>query len=379
MLLKSTPHIASNTKLKRVYDLLHLQITTGQFKPGERLPTEQELATQLGYSTTTVATAMRQLVREGVLQRRKRAGTFLQSPSLPATSSFGAIIYHVMPDYPETVFSPISRHMGYGLEAEGYSLLVHDPAYNTCETPPEVTQQFKRIARRLIHHRVSGVFVLPQEIENESEWSLSSDALARLQKAKIPVVLLDRDICRYPRRSEYDIVSIDNTRAGYVITEHLLSLGRRRIDFVARNNSYSSAGRERFEGYKLALAAYGIDPSSRNVHYFDLGDDSVQKIVRCDADALVVISDSAAARLMRAALALGRRIPQELALVAFDDLPQSEKLPVPLTTIRQPVQDFARQALLTMFERIKHPDRGAIDVHVPFELVVRRSCGTSSV
>jgi GntR family transcriptional regulator, arabinose operon transcriptional repressor len=377
-MLKPTQSIDANTKLKRVYDLLHLQISSGQFKPGQRLPTEQELAGQLGYSATTVATAMRQLVREGVLQRRKRAGTFLQSRSSPATSFFGAIIYHVMPYYPETVFSSISRQIAHELEADGYSLLVHDPAYNTCETPPEVTTQFKRIARRLINHKVAGVFVLPQEIESEHQQSLSSEALARLQKAKIPVVLLDRDTCRYPQRSLYDIVSIDNTRASYVITEHLLSLGRRRIDFVAPDNIYSSAARDRIEGYKQALMAHGIDPASRTVHYVDMGLESVQKIMRSNADALVIINDGFAARIMRSALSIGRRIPEDLAFVGFDDLPQSERLAVPLTTIRQPVGDFGRQAVLTLFERIKHPDRGPIDVHVPFELIIRRSCGASA-
>lgn len=377
-MIKSNSSIAPNTKLKRVYDLLHLQITSGQFKPGERLPTEQELAIKLGYSASTVATAMRQLVREGVLQRRKRAGTFLHTGSAPVTSFFGAIIYHIMPYYPETVFSSVSQQIGHELEAEGYALLVHDPAYNTCETPPEVTTQFNRIARRLINHKVAGVFALPQEIENDHEQSLSTEALAKLQKARIPIILLDRDICRYPKRSQYDIVSIDNTRAGYVITEHLLSLGRRRIDFVATNNSYSSAGRERIEGYEMALKAHGVDPGSSTIHYMDLGAESAQRIIRADADALVVINDSAAARLMRTALSMGRRIPEDLSIVGFDDLPQSQRLPVPLTTIRQPVYDFGRQAIFTMFERIKHPDRGPIDVHVPFELIIRCSCGAST-
>ena len=191
-------------------------------------------------------------------------------------------------------------------------------------------------------------------------------------------MLLDRDICRYPQRSQFDIVSIDNTRASYVITEHLLSLGRRRIDFVGINSSYSSAARDRIEGYKQALVAHGIDPASRTVHYVDMGVESVQKIMRSNADALVIINDGFAARLMRAALSMGRRVPEDLALVGFDDLPQSEHLPVPLTTIRQPVYDFGRQAALTMFERIKHPDRGGLDVHVPFELIIRRSCGASA-
>lgn len=377
-MLKPTPTISANTKLKRVYDLLHAQIASGQFKPGERLPTELELASQLGYSATTVASAMRQLVREGVVQRRKRAGTFIQSQSSTKTVSFGAIIYHVMPYYPETVFSAISQEIAHELEAEGNSLLVHDPAYNTCETAPEVTEQFKRIARRLIQHNVAGVFVLPQEIENHHQQSLSTEALARLDKAKIPVVLLDRDICRYPQRSHYDIVSIDNTRAGYVVTQHLLSLGRKRIDFVGINSSYSSAARERIEGYRMALTAHGINPILRNVHYVDMGVESVQKVMRSDADALVIINDSFAARLMRAALSMGRRIPEDLAVVSFDDLPQSQRLPVPLTTIRQPVYDFGRQAALTMFERIKNPERGPIDVHVPFELIIRRSCGAST-
>ena len=374
--MKATPKIAADTKLTRVYQLLHDQISRGKVKAGERLPTEHELASKMGYSPSTIAAAMRLLVQQGLIERRKRAGTFVQAKPSTAARFFGAIVYRALPIYPENVFATISQEIGRQMEVAGCGLLLHDPAYNTCETAPEIAAQHKRITRRLIQHKVAGVFILPQEIEDDQKESLSTIAIEKFDKAKIPVVLLDRDIYRYPQRSNMDVVAIDNQRAGYVITEHLLSLGRRRIDFVATTSSYSSAGHRRIEGYQCALKAHGINPQSRTVHYSNrFSPELDQKILRSDADALVCMNDSAADRIMRAALALGRRIPEDLSIVGFDDLPHSQSLPVPLTTIRQPAGEIGQQATLAMFERLKNPHRGALDVHVQFQLVIRRSCG----
>ena len=161
------------------------------------------------------------------------------------------------------------------------------------------------------------------------------------------------------------------------MTEHLLSLGRRRIDFVTVTGRYSSAARERIEGYKLALQAHGINPASRAVHRSDrFSPETDQKILRGDADALIAVNDGMAARLMRAALSIGTRVPEQISIVGFDDLAQSQSLL--LTTIRQPPGDFGQQAVLTIFDRIKHPRRSPIDIHVQFELIVRRSCGATS-
>jgi GntR family transcriptional regulator, arabinose operon transcriptional repressor len=375
--MKPPRHIADNTRLKGVYDLLYSQIAAGEFKAGERLPTEQELATRVGCSATTVATAMRMLVKEGLIERRKRAGTFVQNKTAPKTktSFLGAIIFRAMPIYANNIFVPISQEIGHQAELAGHGFVVHDPGYRTEQTSAEVAANLDRMTKKLIDLDAIGVFVLPQEIEDGCDESLSSKAIAKLTEAKIPVVLLDRDIYRFPRRSKYDLVSIDNLRAGYVVTEHLLSLGRKRIDFLSAS-TYSSAGRDRLEGYKRALQAHGIDPASRTVHLVDHYDDETfQQVLRSDADAIVAVRDGLASHMLHAALMAKRRVPEDLSIVGFDDLPQSRYLVPPLTTIRQPAIDFGQHAVATMFERIKHPERGPVDVRVGFDLIVRRSCG----
>lgn len=375
--MKASHRISSDTKLKHVYETLYKQVTRGDFKPGERLPTEQQIARKMQCSATTVATAMRMLVEEKLVERRKRAGTFVQDRQAGKTAFLGALIFRAMPIYSNNVFVPISQEIGHQADMAGYGFVVHDPGFRTGQTRSEVATNLERMTNKLIDLKVAGVFVLPQEIEGDDVESLSTQAVAMLDEAKIPVVLLDRDIYRFPRRSKYDLVSIDNMRAGYVITEHLLKRGRRKIDFMG-GLTYSSAGRDRLEGYRLALKAHGIDPESRKAHTVDnRKPETFSPVLASDCDGLVAINDGLASELMQAALAAQKRVPENLSIVGFDDLPQSRYLTAPLTTIRQPPTEFGEEAALTMFNRIKQPERGAIDVRVAFELIVRRSCGNA--
>ena len=92
-------------------------------------------------------------------------------------------------------------------------------------------------------------------------------------------------------------------------------------------------------------------------------------------DAIVCGHDRAAAQLMHALLGLGRPIPDDIRLAGVDDVEYAAWLPVPLTTMRQPVQQIGEAAVAAMLERRAHPERAARDIFVQCTLVVRQSCG----
>ncbi len=102
----------------------------------------------------------------------------------------------------------------------------------------------------------------------------------------------------------------------------------------------------------------------------------VEKIVsKNKPDALVCVNDRLAAVIMKALLKMGYSIPEDIRLVGFDDMPFVEYLPVRLTTVRQPVDAMAREAVRTLLDRIDTPKLPARDIVLTGKIVVRESCG----
>jgi DNA-binding LacI/PurR family transcriptional regulator len=195
-------------------------------------------------------------------------------------------------------------------------------------------------------------------------------------QAHIPIVLLDRCIYGYPRRSHFDLVGIDNRRAGFMVTDHLLSLGCRRVAFVGRANSAPSVA-ARISGYQDALRGYNV---AADPEWVCLGcpDDLpfVKAVIeRVRPEAFVCANDHTAANLMHTLDELGIRIPNDVGIVGIDDVRYAQLLRVPLTTLRQPCQYIGAAALRAMLERIAQPDMPARDILLECKLIVRESCG----
>jgi DNA-binding LacI/PurR family transcriptional regulator len=200
-----------------------------------------------------------------------------------------------------------------------------------------------------------------------------------LAEAGIPVVLLDRDFVNYPDRSNFDLVGIDNHRAGYLLTRHLIQAGAKRIIFVMRQNSASTVD-ARAAGYRDALFTCLGETRS-----FVFGSDfftpyEVRKMLERERpDGIVCANDLTAARLMHTLLSVGVRIPADIRMVGIDDVNYAQFLPTPLTTLRQNCAEIGAVAMSTMLERLCYPNHPVRDVLVRGELIVRASCGTASM
>jgi GntR family transcriptional regulator of arabinose operon len=353
-------------KYRQVYTALRKEIQSGRLKKGDRLPSEAELVRTFGASRITVGRAVRELQAAGLVERRAGSGTFVRSTQAARALSFGLLI----PDLGETeIFEPICQGMMASPLAREHVLIWGSPSGSSKE---ECAWQ---LCRQYIDRGVSGVFFAP--LESPSEDNDVNERIARaLDEARIPIVLLDRTVVPYPGRGHHDLVGIDNRRAGYIITEHLLRLGSRWIAFVSMPNAAATVD-AREAGYREALYAWQAPVERTLVHRLDPSDSfQVQAMMEPQhVDAIVCANDRTASRLIPTLLRLGYAIPSDVRVVGIDDLEYAKLLPVPLTTLRQPTRQLGDAALAAMLERVARTHLPTRDILLNCDLIVRDSCG----
>lgn len=365
-------------KYQLVFENLRQEILSGQYRAGQKIPSEAHLEKRFGASRITIGRAVRDLCHQGLVERRAGSGTFVRpTPPAPAVASglsFGLLI----PDLGRTdIFEFICQGMAEAPHAQEHALLW----CNAMAAPGSLAEERAwQICQQHIARRVSGVFFAPLE-ENPDTAGLETmnvRILAALKEASIPVVLLDRDAVPFPGRSDCDLVGLDNWRAGLVATNHLLDLGSTRPFFLCNSRRTASSVEERIAGFHAALTARGLLVDPAQVQRLDLEDDGAlrQMIAEHRPEAIVCANDRTASRLMQAALAQGLCIPQDLRIIGLDDIPYASLFSVPLTTLRQPCREIGLAAMQTMLERLQQPDLPPRRITLDAALVVRQSCGT---
>ncbi len=362
-------------KHQYIYNKIYESIMTKEYQPGQKLPTEQELAKVFKTSRPTAGRALRDLEQNGLITRRQGSGSFVHKATLMRGQRFGIL----MPwgsvsqkDSNHGIFGPMVSQILSMISQNGYSLALIDSPSNERDG---VIERAMNIGKQLIDLQVKGVFFMPLELPHEKA-SVNKNIVHAFEKAGISIVLLDRDICPTHYRSHYDLVGIDNKEASFELTSHILNLGCKKIDFFTCMED-SSAGWDRIEGYKKALKFYNIDFEPERLHHVLNPEDHtvVKELIRqSKPEAIICVNDGMAALFMHHILDMGMRIPQDIKIVGFDDLPFISYLPVPLTTVRQPINALAAEAVRTLLDRIANPDKPARRITVAAELIVRKSC-----
>ena len=356
-------------KHAQICDEIRRAITAGRYEEGQRLPTEAELVKQYDTSRPTVARALRDLQYEGLISRRAGSGTFVRR----AGSDHGHVFGLVIPGLGETeIFEPICREMARSTQEAHHALLwasTNKMAYS------DMAEQAWQSAQQCISRKVAGVFFAPLELTPDGN-TTNERIVHALDAAKVPIVLLDRDLYPRPRRSRYDRVGIDNRMAGYTLANHLVRLGCRKIGFFSRPQSAETVA-SRMAGYREALAHHGITPLPAWVTEGDPSNiDFVSRYLQqAGVEAVICANDLTAANIMRTLELLSIKTPQQVRIVGVDDVKYASLLRVPLTTLHQPCQHIGAAAVRALTERIANPELPPRDILFQCELVVRESCG----
>jgi DNA-binding LacI/PurR family transcriptional regulator len=358
------------TKHRQVFEKVLADIESGKLKEGERIPAEIELVKEFDTSRPTVARALRDLQNLGLVERKVGSGTYVRKSQKPLDSwRFGLLI----PGLGSTeIFEPICGQLARLAQRHHHTILWGDFGDKRGEAAPELIEQ---VCNSYIRQTVAGVFFAPLEWAEDKD-QVNQSVIAELEAAGIPIVLLDRDIVAFPQRSRFDLVGIDNRRAGFLIADHLIKRGCRRVDFLARPDSAPTV-MLRIAGYREALLNSGIVPDPQWVHSGEPTDEGfVQSIVSDGATSIICANDLTAANLMRTLDALGCPVPQRIRVVGFDDVRYAELLRPSLTTIHQPCMDIGTIAMQVMLERIENPTFPPRDILAQPTLIVRQSCGS---
>ncbi len=352
---------------QQLADHLRRQIEDGTWQPGDRLPPELEIATDLALSRGTVRQAMDLLVTQGLLQRTPGKGTFVTPPAVRPRSQLIGIVVPFMRD---SLTTDILRGVEVVLRRSGYSLIF-------CHSEGDLQLEESQIAR-LLREGVSGLILFPLGTAPESVM------LARLVPERLPVVLIDRHVPGVTA----DYVLVDNVGGAYRAVEHLLALGHRRIACVSLPERPSSVI-DRIHGYQQALRAAGILPLAPidlalAEHSPDISVPAYTADELAPIDLALAVDDPPTALFcINDFIALGvmqhvrdrLRIPEDLSIVGFDDIAIAPYMPVPLTTVAQPKYEIgvrAAQALIDQIARAVQPGR---EIVLPTSLVVRTSTG----
>lgn len=193
-----------------------------------------------------------------------------------------------------------------------------------------------------------------------------------------PFVLLGRPSAD-PRLSYVDI---DNRRASDNVTSHLIRLGRRRIATLAGPGT-SVAGIDRLAGFHDAHARAGIEPTSDLIFETDYtasdAIEGVRKLMPHQPDAIVAANDVMALAAIGELQAMGLTVPDDVAVVGFDDLGAAARANPPLTTVRQSIRMLASEAVRALTNLVADPAIPPQQIIIPTELIVRASCGAHSL
>ena len=343
-------------------------IASGQYGPGQRLPSESELVKTFGASRPTVNRALRELQLAGVIERRAGSGSYVREDAGADGHTFGLLI----PELGRTeIFEPICRGMAEAQHGSQHVLLWG----SSLGDEANIEQQAAQACRQLVARKVAGVFFAPLELTPQKD-TINRTIAEVFDKAGIPLVLLDRDLLPWPERSRYDLVGIDNRRAGYAITSHLIRGGCRRVIFIGRPGSAPTVD-ARIAGYREAIAdaQMNLEPGVCRIEPDDRARVK-ETLRRFRPEGVVCANDFTAARLLKTLTDLGVNVPGKIRMAGIDDVKYASLLSVPLTTIHQPCTAMGAIAVSTMLERLRQPLLPARDILLNFHLVVRASCGS---
>ncbi|HEY0944480.1 MAG TPA: LacI family DNA-binding transcriptional regulator [Opitutaceae bacterium] len=200
-------------------------------------------------------------------------------------------------------------------------------------------------------------------------------AVLKLAETGVPIVTVDRSLAG----GAVDTVEVDNRQGAFEAVEHLIKLGHKRIALIAGRSNISTS-RDRRMGYEEALGAHGLSVDSEYIRTGDNKQASGRALanellgLRRPPTALFVSNNLMTVGAIETIHQRGLRIPDDVALIGFDDLPWAEALDPPLTVVRQPAYEVGRAAAELLLKRLADPAAPAAWLRLRPKLILRRSC-----
>lgn len=328
-------------------------------------PTMSDVAARAGVSPATVSRALTggsvsDRARERVLRAVDELNYHPNHLARNMRSGSSRIFSLVVSDISNPFFTAIARGAEDVAQANGYALAV----FNTDEDPKREASCLSVVSAE----RSAGLVL--------ASTNQAAESLDHVIRLGIPVVAIDRRVTDLTS----DLVTVDNGTAAYEAVTHLIDWGHRRIAIVGGPEAVSTA-EERRVGYERALRDHrvAIDPDLvRRGNLRESGGRSETLALLNLAEpptAIFSVNNLTTLGVIRALREHGVRVPEQISLVAFDDLPIGDLLDPPVTVVKQPTYQIGAKAAELLLRRIGDPAAAVQEVLLSARLVVRGSTG----
>ena len=337
------------------------------FHPRWPLSTVSDVAKRAGVSTMTVSRVINnsgyisQETRERVEKAIAELGYVPNALARSFRSKQTCLLALVLPDITNPFWTTIARGVEDTASRNGFHVIL----CNTDESPEKEANYINVLLQR----RVDGIIIAPTTNDK--------NRFLMLKRQALPCVLLDRRVDGF----KCDTVVSNGCEGAKKLTQHLLRLGYRRIAIVSGPLTISTA-QERVEGYAQALQEnqVPIDESLivRDTYQQDSGYESVKQLLKQERrpEAIFAGNNFIAVGALHAIRELGLRIPEDVALVGFDDIPQGSLISPALTVVSQPAYEMGVAAADSLISRLSGKYRGKPrDIVVATSIIIRESCG----
>ncbi len=344
------------------------KIETGELKAHDPLPTQIDLAKEYHTSEITSRRALSDLVQEGYVYRIRGKGTFIRESAAsdgpkPIRTIFFAYQNHEVSDFNHPFFTDMFEGIKRTCEENGVAFHMWNIG-NDYELPQDP---------------YAGIVLLT------TMDSFDQTRLSAWQREKRRIVTVH---FYYPHLG-IPYVIVDNLTGGYLATQHLLSLGHRRIGVILTGNSILEINQEfslRLQGYRLALSQRQIpfDPElvaimSGDHERVGMGNDGFRRLMalKDPPTAIFATSDYKAFGAMNAAKELGMKVPEEISIMGYDDVKVSEYTYPTLSTVNQNTYKLGQRAAEILLHEMKDGDDRLLKDEIVPTLVQRGSTGAA--
>ncbi|MFI1655908.1 substrate-binding domain-containing protein [Streptomyces sp. NPDC020472] len=364
MAARETPAPGRELKFRALMAELRRGILDGTWPPGSKLPTERALATETGLSVTTVRRAYEDLVALGLVERRQGAGTF--AAHRPERDRADRRIVGVL--VPDTAFyyPRVLQGIEKELAAVGARLVLACSRYDPAEEDAAV--------ERLLSAGVHGLLLVPS-LHTATDPGRRAEELLALP---VPAVLVERRLAAHGPGDPTEHVCTDHEGGAYDAVRHLRALGHERLGLVARTDAPTTAPIE--SGFARALTDLGLPAATYERDVMarwepDRADRGLAALRSAGVTAALCFGDREAALLLGAARRAGLRVPEDLALISYDN-EFADVAETPLTAVSPPKYQLGRLAAQILLRRLAEGDAAPLhQVQLRPRLVVRASCG----
>lgn len=331
----------------------------------ERKVTIEDVAAEAGVSFGTVSRVInndahvRAETRERVLKAMERLGFVVNRQARSLAKGQTNIIGLLVPDVGTAYIGEIIRGIDAELTVHGKDLII----YTTHRTAAKEANYIANLATGM----VDGVLlVLPRN---------PADYVGTLTQRNFPFVLIDHQ----GTGRDCPAVGATNWQGAYEATEYLIKLGHRRIGFITGWMDLGCA-QDRLDGYRVALRMNHIPEAPELIYEgtFAQLDGYIGASTLLDLPepptAIFVSNDVMAMGAMDAIRNRGLRVPDDISVLGFDDIPQAALVRPALTTVQQPLEKMGRMAAQMLLDRLKNPGKKIERIELPTKLIIRESC-----